>query len=183
MRALKYVSRQLGKPWYPLAVAGLAFLDVFLLAIPTDAFLVSAVAVNRKRWWLTALTIALGSAAGALLFTYLAFTQLPWLEQHFPAISAAKSQIPGVMLLFKDYASLTVLFGAAGPLPMHPFILGAALYGMPVGEVAILVLAGRAGKYLIFAWCTAYAPAALGYFARLRHEIRELRHQRLLRKR
>jgi membrane protein YqaA with SNARE-associated domain len=183
MRALSQVSRHLGKPWYPVAVAGLAFLDVFLLAIPTDAFLVSAVAVNRRRWWLTALTIALGSAAGALLFTYLAFTQLPWLELHFPAITAAKSRLPAVLLLFRDYAGFTVLFGAAGPLPMHPFILGAALYGMPVGEVALLVLAGRAGKYLVFAWCTAYVPSALSYLGRLREEIRRLRHQRVLRKR
>jgi len=182
MRALRYVSRQLGKPWYPLAIAGLAFLDIFLLVVPTDAFLVSAVAVNRKRWWSSALIVAVGSTLGALLFTWLAITQLPWLEAHFPAMAAAKSRIPGVLLLFRDYASLTVLLGAAGPLPMHPFILGAALYGMPAPEVGALVFAGRAGKYLAFAWCTAYFPSALHHVSSLRKEIRDLRHRRILRK-
>lgn len=151
----------MGKPWYPLLVSFLAFADAFVLTLPTDGFLVAAVMANKKRWCTIALVVSLGSTLGAWLLALLFLWQRPWLEAHLPVLSSLgldSTSFP------RAYGDLALFFGAVGPIPMHPFVLLAALSGFSLARIAFWVFVGRLVKYLFLAWVARGLP---GFFARI----------------
>lgn len=165
MKLFSSLQRHLGRPWYPALVAVLAGADLFLFAVPTDALLISAVAANQRRWWVTALLVAAGSTLGAMLFAYIFLTQQAWLEAQLPMLAAARGGLPGAFSWIQHYAEGTLVFGAVGPLPLHPFLLGAAVTGSSLVKLGLLVFCGRSAKYLAFAGITALAPPLRSYLA------------------
>ena len=163
MKRFSFLAHHLGRPWYPSLIAVLAGADLFLFAVPTDALLFSAVAANRSRWWLTALLVAAGSTSGAVLFAYLFLTHQAWVLGWLPLLSAGGSTLPEAFSWVQRYSEGTLLFGAVGPLPLHPFLVGAALSGSSLAKLGVLVFCGRAAKYLAFAGIAALAPQLRTY--------------------
>src|SRR6476620_9242043 len=54
--------------WFIPLVAFLAAVDAFLVVIPTETLLITAVLAHPKRWIAVALWVTFGSAMGATLF-------------------------------------------------------------------------------------------------------------------
>jgi hypothetical protein len=63
---------------------------------------------------------------------------------------------------------------AFGPLPQHPAVAICGLAHMPLHTLFLSVFAGRAAKYLLFAWSAAYAPRWFRRWRGARREAEEL---------
>src|SRR4051812_40346336 len=70
---LRRMERFTDRSWYPALVAALAALDLFVLVIPTDGLLISAVLSPKRRakWVSAAIWVSLGSTVGAVLLASL----------------------------------------------------------------------------------------------------------------
>lgn len=148
------------RPWYPAMIAFLAAIDLFIVVVPTDIFLVSAVLGQPRRWIAIALTVALGSTVGATLVTLLIHYESDLIMQAFPALFQS-THWGNVEKYIQSYGIYAIFFGAAGPLPLQPFVIVGALSKMPVLELALAMFTGRAAKFLLISWCTSHAPKFL----------------------
>ncbi len=65
------LGRYADRPWYMPLVGLLAFVDLFVMFIPTEALIITTSFVRPKRWWMTALFVTAASSLGALTLAYL----------------------------------------------------------------------------------------------------------------
>ncbi|MEO7162476.1 MAG: hypothetical protein ABI041_06120, partial [Bdellovibrionia bacterium] len=63
----KFANRK----WFISLVSILAALDAFVIFIPNEALLISAVIVRPKHWLRIALWVSVGSAIGAAVFAWM----------------------------------------------------------------------------------------------------------------
>jgi len=170
---IRSLQKYIDRPWYPYLVALLAAVDMFVLVIPTDGLLVSAVLLRPKRWARTFLIVTTGSALGALL--------LAWLFQH--GVSAVTDKL--VPLIFgaawndteafaQSHGALALALVAASPFPQAPAVVLAALADMPLSAIFLACWLGRGAKYALFAWSASHAPKLVLRLWGVRREINEL---------
>ena len=155
-----YTQRFVGRPWYPLLVAALNGADTFILIVPNDALMVSAI-LPRPRYWLrVAITCAVGSSLGALLMAYWLYYDAASVQALFPALFESRGWESTAAFLH-DYGYIAAFLGAVGPVPLPPFVIVGALAEMHPVPLVAAVLAGRLSKYIVLSWCTAKAPGML----------------------
>jgi membrane protein YqaA with SNARE-associated domain len=160
-RGRNFVFGFLHKPWYPALIALLAMLDAFIVVVPTDLFLVSAVFVKPKRWLSIALMIAAGSVLGCLALAFVIDYDQEIIHRAFPSIFQAENWAYAEGLIEK-YGFYAVLFGAVGPLPLQPFVVvGALSTKLPFAHLVLGVILGRCGKFILFAWFASRSPELL----------------------
>jgi membrane protein YqaA with SNARE-associated domain len=147
--------------WYAPTIGLLAFADLFILIVPTDAILVSAVLIAPKRWLVIGTMVAAGSALGAVALTLLLrFEGLPWLLHFYPGIDHTKSWHTATHLV--DSWGGWGLFGIAlSPIPQHAAIAVAAITGLGIPTIFFTVFAGRTLKYVVFSYIASHAPKLL----------------------
>jgi membrane protein YqaA with SNARE-associated domain len=150
-------------PLYPLLIALLAALDLFVAFIPTDAILISSVLLKRERWLLMAVTVALGSTLGALALSGAARgIGLPLLLEWTPFVKLHASETwSEAERWIAAWGSPGLAFIAVGPLPQQPAVLVCGLSRMPLPAIGLAVFVGRIAKYLFFAWAALRAPRLL----------------------
>lgn len=166
----RYASRW----WYPPLVALLAFADLFLLIIPTDGLIVSAVVLAPRRWFYTALITAVGSSLGSFaLAAVLQAKGLPFLLQISPGLDHSTAWL-WTQKLMQRWGDWAVFLIALSPSPQHPAIALAAVAGMALDRVLLMVFAGRALKYLFVAWLASHAPGMLGKLWGIQFELKEV---------
>ena len=158
--SLQYIYRFIKRPCYVLLVAVLAALDLFILVIPTDALLVSAVIGKRHRWVGAAVLVAVGSALGALT---LAVVVRAFGADLLPSV-VPESYSVRTTLLLQHYGALALALISGSPLPQQPGVVLCTLGGMKNGTVFLAVLLGRLVKYLVIAWCAQFSPGWLARF-------------------
>lgn len=140
---------------------------MFVCVVPIEVFLVSAVLAAPRRWLGAGAVVAMGSALGTLALSLLIGWDRAWILGHvLPAAAVASESARSVAALLDAHRGLAVALVAASPFPQQPAVVAAALAGMPAGEIALGVLVGRAAKYLLVAWCAAYAPGVVRRFRR-----------------
>lgn len=160
--------------WYTPVVALLAALDLFILVVPTDALLISNVALRPKRWisiaiWFTAGS-ALGSLALALLINHYGIDFLGALGLHpdkFPSWEMTARWI-------RDYQGPALAVFGGGPLPLQPAVMLAAIAKVSPGAIFFWVALGRALKFFFFAWAATHAPNLLNRIWGVRTEVEVL---------
>ncbi len=170
------IQRYIDRPWYPYLVSLLVFLDMFVLFIPSDGLLVSAVLMRPKRWVRTFIIVSTGSALGALLLAYL----LQWnpdyiMNDLFPYLFQNEGW-KGTDRFVDDYGALALGVIAASPFPQLPAVMVASLAGMPLFSIFLACWIGRLSKYALFAWLASHAPKYLLRFRGLTKEVEELTH-------
>jgi membrane protein YqaA with SNARE-associated domain len=170
LRNLRSLQKHIDRPWYLPTVALLAFADVFVMIIPTDALLVSAVLVKPRRWWLAGTLVALGSSLAALVLAGAVQWDLDGLTRLFPSLFESPSW-RGTDAFLEKYGVWALALFAAGPLPYQPAVILVALSGASLTEISLATLLGRGGKYYVLAYLASHAPR---YLERLRSVRREM---------
>ena len=158
----QYVSR----PWYPLAMALVAFSDYFIFIIPLDAMVVASIMAARKRWISISFWASLGSTLGAVIFAALI--------QHY-GISFLESTAPNLLndpltqsitAWVNDYGFWAIVAIAATPIHQHPTVAIAALAKVPLWTIFLSMFLGRFIKYCVYTWLSTHAKKGLERFFR-----------------
>jgi membrane protein YqaA with SNARE-associated domain len=159
--------------WYTPLIALLAAADAFVVVIPTDGLLVSACMLNPRRWIYTVLLVTLGSTMGAwLLAAILENHGLPFLLQIVPGIEQSRAWIWSDQMM-DQWGSLALFLVALSPLAQHPAVALAALAGMPLWDIFLLVFAGRLIKYGLWGWIATHTPKLLKRVWGLQGDLKE----------
>lgn len=166
----KYADRW----WYAPAIGLLAAADLFLVVIPTDGLLISAVMLAPRRWIYTALMVTTGSTLGTLLLGHLLQVHgLPLLLHISPGIEQSSIWV-WTNGLMDQWGTWAVFLVALSPLMQHPAVALAALAGMSLSTMAVMVFSGRVIKYLLLAYLATHAPGVLGRLWGLQYELEEV---------
>lgn len=64
---IRLLQRFVDRTWYPPFIGFLAALDNIVIVIPNDGILISSSMLTPKRWFVLALSVAVGSCLGALV--------------------------------------------------------------------------------------------------------------------
>lgn len=175
MKALiRRLQKHARRWWYAPLVAFLAFIDHFMIIIPTDGLLVSAVLLNPKRWVSTTLIVTLGSSLGALaLAALIEWHGLPLLLQISPGIDQTQAW-SWTDRFMDEYGMLAVFAVALSPFMQHPAVALASLANVPLAKIFGVVFLGRIIKYSIVCWVASHMPHLLKRLWGMRDEIEEV---------
>lgn len=160
--------------WYTPVVALLAAADLFILIIPTDALLISNVALRPKRWITIALWVTAGSALGSLFLT---LGIQAWGGSFLDALGISmqgSSTWETTARWMRDYQGPTLALFGAGPFPLQPAVVVAASAKVNPGAIFFWVALGRAAKFFFFAWAATHAPRLLDKLWGVRGEVKAL---------
>lgn len=172
----RFIESAGNRPWFVPMIAVLAGADIFILVIPTDALVASAAWTHPKRWFATGVTVAIGSALGAICLGIATdwLDLSPWLSQW---ISENFSQAHWTQAVewVRSYGGWALAGISLSPIPFQIGVAAAVMLEMPFPELFISVLAGRALKYVLLAWIAARCPQWLTKIPGVRREMRELK--------
>lgn len=150
------------KPWFLPFACALAFIDLFVLFIPTEALIIIPTMLRPKRWWFYGTVIAISSCLGALTLGTLAYHYgepfVIWLLGPKFFESSNWIRMNGWI---EKYGFGGLWFISIGPLPQQPAILIGALAKMPLVSIFFAVLFGRLPKYLLFAYLSQNGSTVL----------------------
>jgi membrane protein YqaA with SNARE-associated domain len=146
------MTRFAGRRGYSLLVASLALLDAFVLFVPNEALLVSAVLARREHWLRIAAWVSVGSALGAALFGFLCSRYGSALVSLlFPSLLSSKGWTHSAHFI-RHHAIWGLALISLSPLPQHAAVAIAGLAHISVKRIFFSVLLGRSLKYFLVAW-------------------------------
>lgn len=170
---VQLLQRYTHRFWYPPLAGVLAALDNFLVIIPTDGILISSSMLMPKRWFILALSVAVGSAFGALALASLVELQgLPWILEFYPDIGESKTWV-WTEDFFKKHGLLLVFAVAITPLMQQPAVILASLANTPLFELITVIFVGRFIKFLLMAYIGSHAPRFLNKMWGLKDELND----------
>jgi membrane protein YqaA with SNARE-associated domain len=141
------------RPWFLPLCWALAFIDVFVLFIPTEALIFILTMMRPKRWVFYGLTIAIASSFGALALGGTVYlygeTFVSWIMGPNFLESDNWARMDGWI---DHYGFWGLWFIALGPLPQQPAIMIGALAKLHLFWIFLGVLLGRAPKYALLAY-------------------------------
>lgn len=173
-RWIKFLQAHANAWWYAPAIALLAALDAFVVVIPTDGLLVAASMLAPRRWIYTTLIVTLGSSLGALaLAAVLEKHGLPFLLHLSPGLEQTSAWVWSDQIMDR-WGNVTLFLIALSPIMQQPAVALAALAGMPLWDIFLLVFAGRLIKYAFISWISTHAPGMLGKLWGMKDEIEEV---------
>jgi membrane protein YqaA with SNARE-associated domain len=146
--------------WYLPLVCLLAFIDLFVVFIPTEGMIILTSIMRPRRWLATGIAVTTASSIGALTIALLTYRYgepfVAWIAgaNFLEAPSWIKTQG-----WIDQYGFWAVWFIALGPLPQQPAILIGALAGMEPASIFGAVWLGRAPKYLLFSFLATKGEA------------------------
>ncbi len=159
--------------WYPTLIGLLATLDNIVLIIPNDGILISSSMLVPKRWFILALSVAIGSTIGAVMLAALVeFQGLPWILDLYPGLSETKTWTLS-MKFFDQYGLFLVFAVAITPFMQQPAVILASLANAPLIELGAVIFIGRFIKFLLMAYLGSHAPSYLGKLWGIRGELKD----------
>ncbi len=171
---VKFLQRYADRFWYPPLIGFLAALDNLVIIIPNDGILISSSMLIPKRWFIFALSVAIGSTLGAMVLAALVETQgLPWILDWYPGVSENKTWVLSKEF-FEKYGLLLVFVVATTPLMQQPAVILASLASTPPLELAAVIFVGRFLKFLLMAYIGSHAPRLLKKMWGLKGELQDV---------
>lgn len=160
--------------WYAPLIGALAFADLFVIVIPTDGLLISAVMLAPRRWFTKSVIVALGSSLGAVALVFLLHEHgLPLLLKIAPGIDQSHAWIWSQHLM-EQWGIWALFLIGVSPFMQHPAIALAALAHMPVWSVFWAVFIARVIKYAFLGWIATHAPKMLERLWGLDADLKEI---------
>lgn len=160
--------------WYIPLIAVLAFLDSFIVIVPTDSLLISAVMMRPKRWVYAFLVISLGSTLGACaLASFVTTYGDSFVHELFPSIYTS-SMWTWTDQLMDKYGALAIFLVSLSPATQHPAVILGGLTGVPLFEIFVAIFLGRAIKYSFFAWIASHSPKLLKKLWGVQGELKDV---------
>lgn len=167
------LQRYTDRFWYPPLIGFLAALDNLVIIIPTDGILISSAMLIPKRWFVLALSVAVGSTLGALVLAALVeFQGLPWILDFYPGVSETKTWTLS-MEFFDKYGLLLVFAVAITPFMQQPAVILASLANTPLMELAAVIFVGRFIKFFVMAYLGSHAPRLLSKLWGVKDELKD----------
>ena len=171
---LRLLQRYADRFWFAPLIGFLSALDNFVIVIPNEGILISSSMVIPKRWFIFALSVAIGSTLGALALVALVELQgLPYILKIFPGIN--ETSLWAIMLkLFERYGLVFIFFVSITPIAQQPSIILASLANIPLFKLAAAVFLGRSIKFFILAYAATHAPRFLSKIWGVKKELKEV---------
>lgn len=164
--------------WFLPFVGLLAFLDLFILIVPTDGVSVSATLLKPRKWIRIAFCIAVGSTLGAVLLTWLVKNHGPWMIETFFESALQSNTWMQAREFMSEWGLVSVCLVAMSFLPLQPVVVLAALAPLSLKEIVLWIFVGRLTKFLVLGWVTSHAPRLLAKFKTIRQDLSEMNHPR-----
>lgn len=173
-QAVKTFQHYIDHAWYLPALGFLAFLDNFLVLIPTDGILISSAMLKPKKWFSLALFIAVGSAIGVAALAYvIQIYGIQIVETLFPGIQTTSAWIK-TEEFFRQYGLWLLFAVAATPFTQQPALILAVLAGIPILQIIIIEFIGRWLKYMLMSYIGSHAPHLLKKMWGVQSELEEV---------
>jgi membrane protein YqaA with SNARE-associated domain len=170
---LDFLQKHANAWWYAPAIALLAAADAFVIVVPTDGLLVSASMLAPRRWVYHALIVTVGSALGAWALAAILETHgLPFLLHLNPGLEETRAWVWSDRIM-DNWGGYALFLISLSPIMQQPAVALAALAGMPLSKIFLLVFAGRVLKYGFLAWISTHAPGLLKRLWGLEKELKE----------
>lgn len=171
--SIQILQRYADRLWYPPLIGFLAALDNFVIVIPNDGILISSSMLIPRRWFILALSVAIGSTLGAVALAALVELQgLPWILDLYPGVNETKTWTLS-MEFFDRYGLLLVFAVAITPFMQQPAVILASIASTPLLKLAIVIFVGRFIKFLIMAYLGSHTPRLLGKLWGLKGELKD----------
>ena len=171
---IRLLQRFVDRTWYPPFIGFLAALDNIVIVIPNDGILISSSMLTPKRWFVLALSVAVGSSLGALVLAALVELQgLPLILEMYPGVNETQAW-QWSLEFFEKYGLLLVFVVAATPFVQQPAIILASLADTPLFQLVAVIFLGRLIKFLIMAYIGSHAPRLLTKMWGVKGELKDV---------
>jgi len=168
------IQKFMDRPWYIPLIAVMGAIDMFILVVPTDGFMLTAVMARPRRWIAAALIVGLGSSVGAGFFAEAIHLYGETVVELILGPGPRSETWISVMGWVSEYGVWAVGLVAFGPFPIHPGIAMGALSGMSSVSVFMSVLVGRVIKNIIMCYIASHTPHLVGSLFGVRKEVKEV---------
>lgn len=166
-----WLEKKMQSRLYFLILAGLSFLDVFLIVLPLDPLLIAAVFARPKRWWLFALSMALAYTLGLMLIAWgVRLYGVEFIHQFLPEIESSSAWIRATKMT-AQYGHWAILVIAMSPIAQQPIVALAAIAGTSMTEIALYLLIGRLIKFNVIAYAAYRSPPLIRRIFRIKEEL------------
>ncbi|OFZ16204.1 MAG: hypothetical protein A2Z20_00125 [Bdellovibrionales bacterium RBG_16_40_8] len=171
--SIKMLQRSADRLWYLPFMCFLAAIDYFVIVIPVDGILISSSMLLPKRWFMFALSVAIGSVIGAILLAAMVELHgLPWILEIYPGINESRVWILALKF-FENYGILLIFLLALTPLAQQPLVIMASLANTSLIELTIAVLFGRLIKCLIISYIGSHTPRLISKIWGIKGELKD----------
>jgi membrane protein YqaA with SNARE-associated domain len=169
-----FVRQKVDRWWYSPVLGFLAFIDLFVVVIPTDGLIITSSMAVPKKIYSLALWTTIGSTLGSVAYAYF-FSVYGWDLVHIFINDIESTQVwIHTESFFHQYGGFLLFLVALSPLAQQPAIILAALSHTPLMTIFLLVLLGRLMKYLFLAYISTHAPRLLAKLWGIQSEIEEV---------
>lgn len=171
---IKTLQNYINRAWYLPMISLLAFLDNFLVVVPTDGILISSSMLRPQKWFLFGLFVAIGSSIGAFGLAWLIEGNgIAIVEKLFPDIQSSSAWIR-TQHFFNEYGLWLLFAVAVTPFTQQPAIILAVLAGVPIIQIFLIELLGRWIKFTLMAYLGSHAPNLIKKFWGVSSELKEV---------
>lgn len=174
LNLIQFFQHYANKRWYSFLMGFLAFVDYFVLIIPTDGLIISSSMLQPKKWFRFAIGFTIGSTLGAVVLFYLVREfGLNLILDIYPGIDK------GLMWswttqFFDRYGLLIVFLIAASPIVQQPSAILAALSHVDFAQTALVIFLGRLLKFLILSYLSSHSPKYLSKLWGIQSEMEDV---------
>ena len=171
---IKKIQKKADRAWYSPLIGFLAALDNLVLLIPNDGILISSSILFPKKWFSFSLSVAIGSAIGAMSLSLLVSEMgLPWILKFMPDIQSSNSW-ENANVFFDKYGLYFVFVVSVTPFIQQPAVILASLANVPLLHLVSVIFIGRFIKFLVMAYIGAHAPNLLTKMWGVKGELKEV---------
>ncbi len=160
LRAVSFVHRSAGKPWFWPVVGLFPSLDYLLPVLPNQLLMIALSMLQPKKWPLVAMVFIAASALGAF-GTALLIQALGEQWMRVMPFSPAGEAWKWAMEQVQRWGLFAVGLLALLPVPPRTAVLACAVAGLPAEGIAAAVAIGRTFPAIAISWLSARAPGFL----------------------
>jgi membrane protein YqaA with SNARE-associated domain len=129
----------------------IAFAESSFFLIPPDVLLVAMTVANRYKWWIYAGIATAGSVLGGVAGYYIGLFFFQTVGQPIVDFYHLHEAFKKVEILYEDNAFLAVFTAAFTPIPYKVFTIGGGFFQIPLEQLIIGSLFGRAARFFAVA--------------------------------
>lgn len=174
LKLIQYFQHYVNKSWYSLLMGFLAFIDYFIIVIPSDGLIISSSMLQPKKWLQLAVAFTLGSTLGGITLFYIVREfGLAMILNIYPTIDQGVAWT-WTTQFFDSYGLLVIFLIAASPFVQQPAVILAALSHVSFAQTAILILAGRLIKFIALSYISSHSPKYLSRLWGIKSELEDV---------
>lgn len=130
-----------------IALFFIAVSESSFFPIPPDVLLITMTVAHRFKWWLYASIATVGSVLGGIAGYYIGFAFFEAIGRPIIEFYHFQKAFETVALKYEQNAFLAVFTAAFTPIPYKVFTIAGGVFQIPLSELIIGSLLGRAGRF------------------------------------